>query len=108
MITVCDECKKTKETHHGICLDCLAENLRGIEQPYRLEAIHLLGQGYIPVTDTDIDLLSADIVVVAQSLMPTDNPNTNAYRAAMELKKRIGGTHNLERYMKCLRIPDKH
>lgn len=76
-------------------------------QPYQLEAIHLLGQAGIKVIDSDVALLALDIAGVAEELNGDGEHSEQAYDGAMELKNCIGGLRNLASYMRCLRVPKK-
>ena len=71
---------------------------------YKLEAIHLMGQAKMPISERMSNLLASEIKIVASE--DYDNafsPESElAYRGAMALKHRIGGLQNLETYTNAL------
>ncbi len=72
---------------------------------FELEAIHFLQQANMPVDKRDVALLSTDIQLVADD--QDGSQELDAYQAAMELKRRIGGYSNTKSYMACLRVPKR-
>jgi hypothetical protein len=70
--------------------------------------MELLIQARMPIVECELVTLTNDIREVAKETDAATSGVTTAFKAAMELKRRIGGLGALPRYMRCLMAPTRH